>query len=185
MKTKLFLALAILFSVAIPASAQVQLLFMDMGRNVIDRNKKLYWMDGDDDPCYDILNYKKAGTKETFKLKSKEDPSDTYSVAITLSASGEPQSITITDKSGNKTTSKVSTTCGKAERDAELTRYFRGLAGYPPEPSVTSATSASSVAKNPAEIKSSSSPKDATDKVKDATKDAVGKVKGLFKKKKK
>ena len=46
---------------ALSASAQVQLLFMEGGRNVIDRNKKMYWMDGDDDPCYNILNYKKSG----------------------------------------------------------------------------------------------------------------------------
>ena len=62
-----------LFCLAMTASAQVQLLFFDGGRHVIDRNKKLYWMDaGDEDPCFDIINYKKTGNKETFTLKCKE-----------------------------------------------------------------------------------------------------------------
>ena len=72
---------------ALSASAQVQLLFMEGGRNVIDRNKKMYWMDGDDDPCYNIFNYKKSGNKETFTLKGKENPNDVYNVVMSLDGS--------------------------------------------------------------------------------------------------
>lgn len=52
-----------LFTMAVGASAQIQLLYTDFGRNVIDRNKKLFWMDGDSDPCFDIQSYKKVATK--------------------------------------------------------------------------------------------------------------------------
>ena len=65
MKTRPFLT-SVLFALAMSASAQVQLLYTDcLGRNVIERNKKLFYMEGDDDPCYDIINYKKTGNKET------------------------------------------------------------------------------------------------------------------------
>lgn len=70
MKTKFVLAF-VMMSLAMAASAQIQLLYLDGGRDVIDRNKKLYWMNGDDDPCFDILNYKKTGNKETFRLTCK------------------------------------------------------------------------------------------------------------------
>ena len=71
MKTKGILSF-VLFCLAMTASAQVQLLFFDGGRHVIDRNKKLYWMDaGEEDPCFDIINYKKTGNKETFTLKCR------------------------------------------------------------------------------------------------------------------
>lgn len=41
MKTRLLLTMALL-AVVTAASAQIQLLYMDGGRNVIDRTKKLY-----------------------------------------------------------------------------------------------------------------------------------------------
>lgn len=47
MKTKFILAF-VMMSLAMAASAQIQLLYLDGGRDVIDRNKKLYWMNGDD-----------------------------------------------------------------------------------------------------------------------------------------
>ncbi len=56
MKKRLLVMLA-LFTMAVGASAQIQLLYTDFGRNVIDRNKKLFWMDGDSDPCFDIQSY--------------------------------------------------------------------------------------------------------------------------------
>ena len=60
MKTRLLLTMALL-AVVTAASAQIQLLYMDGGRNVIDRTKKLYWMDGDDDPCYSIIKLQEDG----------------------------------------------------------------------------------------------------------------------------
>lgn len=41
---------------------------------------------GDEGPCFDIVNYKKAGNKETFTLKRKEKENDgspaTYNVTL-------------------------------------------------------------------------------------------------------
>ena len=79
MKTKAFFT-AILFAVTLSASAQVEFLYTDFGRNVICREKKLFWMDGDSDPCFNIVNYKKVGNKETFNLTPKEKGDGKYSV---------------------------------------------------------------------------------------------------------
>ena len=180
MKTKLVIT-ATFFAFAMTASAQVQLLYMDNGRNVIDRNKKLYWMDGDDDPCYDILNYKKAGTKETFTLRSKENKSDTYSVVINLTDKGVPKDIALTSKQYGKTTSAVKTTSGDAREDARVKKYFNELAGNPTEvdPSEMASDPKSAISN----VKEGGAA-NATEKVKDVAKGAVNKVKGLFKKKK-
>lgn len=71
MKKRLLVMLA-LFTMAVGASAQIQLLYTDFGRNVIDRNKKLFWMDGDSDPCFDIQSYKKGGNKEVFVISERK-----------------------------------------------------------------------------------------------------------------
>ena len=70
MKIKAFFT-AILFAVTLSASAQVEFLYTDFGRNVICREKKLFWMDGDSDPCFNIVNYKKVGNKETLTLPQR------------------------------------------------------------------------------------------------------------------
>lgn len=185
MKKKIFLAFAMM-TLASAASAQVQLLFLEGGRNVIDRNKKLYWMDGDDDPCYDILNYKKTGNKETFTLRGKEDlgngQRDTYTAVMMLDAKTQlPVELTLT-QGGNKQTSKVTTTSGSKNEDERLLKYFNELAGNPVAPA--SAAGGVSAPAKVADVKPEEDPKGATDKVKDTAKDTFGKVKGLFKKKK-
>lgn len=97
-KKHIFSVIFLAFSMS--ASAQIQLLYTQtVGRNVIDRNKKLYWMEGDDDPCYDILNYKKAGNKETFTLRNKDKGSDdSYNVVITLNEANVPKELSISGK---------------------------------------------------------------------------------------
>lgn len=70
MKTKAFFT-AILFAVTLSASAQVEFLYTDFGRNVICREKKLFWMDGDSDPCFNIVNYKKWATKRRSTLPQR------------------------------------------------------------------------------------------------------------------
>lgn len=71
MKTKAFFT-AILFAVTLSASAQVEFLYTDFGRNVICREKKLFWMDGDSDPCFNIVNYKKKwATKRRLTLPQR------------------------------------------------------------------------------------------------------------------
>ena len=111
MKTR-FLMTAVFLVLAMTASAQIQLLFMGYNRNVIDRNKKLYWMDGDDDPCFNILNYKKAGTKETFTIKEKDSGSQTYSVTITLDSKGNPVHLVLKDGKNALYDSEVKTSSG-------------------------------------------------------------------------
>ncbi len=189
MKKRNFLTLILLFF-AMAASAQVQLLYMEgYGRNVIDRNKKLYWMDGDDDPCFVIKNYKKAGNKETFTLESKEmnmyGKPDIYQATIILDASGkEPVQITLNNKEYGKHTCKVTTTSGSEYEDKRVKDYFNGLAGNPVEPEVGVSANVSAP-KSAADVKPEGGVTETTDKVKDTAKETFGKVKGLFKKKKK
>lgn len=201
MKTRFFLTSA-LFMLSMASQAQIQLLYMENnGRNVIDRTKKLYWMEGDDDPCYDISNYKKTGNKETFNLCEKDQSAGVHklSVAITLDGKGLPTQMTINDLTyKTKQTYNVETTSGSASEDARLKEYFSRLAGYP-ESEVKkyadsgAAASAAGTAQSPAasaqvptskEDLQDSVEKGAAGKVKDAANKAFGKVKGLFKKKK-
>ncbi len=183
MKTRLLLTMALL-AVVTTASAQIQLLYMDGGRNVIDRAKKLYWMDGDSDPCYSILNYKKTGNKETFSLKPKENARGQYKVAITLDAKGTPIEITLTSSDGASMKSAVKTTSGRPERDEELYNYFGELAGYPPRASASVAVPGVSTQVPSAADVQKDGVKGTASKIGDAAKGAFGKVKGLFKKKK-
>ena len=180
-------------------SAQVQLLYLDYGRNVIDRNKKLYWMDGDDDPCFDISNYKKTGNKETFTLTSKEfgmdgKTHDVYTATMTLDSNGTPTQLTLYNKPyKHSETSSVETMSKYESEDIRLKEYFSRLAGYSDEEiakinpnkngGVPASAAAKSVPTSQEELKEAGI-KGATDKVKDAAKNAFGKVKGLFKKKK-
>ena len=196
MKTKVLLGCLMFFFFAMNMSAQVQLLYMEGGRNVIDRNKKLYWMDGDDDPCFDILNYKKVGNKETFTLKEKEDPTNTYAVEMMLDAkTKKPVQITLTHKLYGKTTSKVETSSGSEEEDQRLYKYFNELAGNNVTASKT--TPVSEKKAEPKQVKKEEieeedveetpatepAKTDAGSKVKGAAKKTFGKVKGLIKKK--
>ena len=189
MRKKHFLTL-VLLGFAMSASAQIQLLYMNCGRHIIDRNKKLYWMDGDDDPCYDILNYKKTGNKETFSLIAKEDKNDKYNVQITLDGKGTPTEITLSGTYMSKTTSPVKTYSDSPSYDAHLHEYFGRLAGYPQkektEQTQTVTPSATPAAESPTDA--AESPTDAVEKtkgsVKSTAKKALGKVKGLFGKKK-
>lgn len=177
MKKRLTL-IATMMLLTIAASAQIQLLYMNHGRNVIDRNKKLYWMEGDSDPCFDILSYKKAGNKETFTLKEKEKGgTETYNVTITLNDKSVPVHIVIKAPSYVLDDSDVRTTSGNVDEDNRMYKYFGELAGYPPTANI--GTSAPSVT----DIKQGGA-KGATAKVGETVKGAVGKVKGLFKKKK-
>ncbi len=185
MKAKFFLT-AVMFSLAVSVSAQIQLLYMDYGRNVIDRNKKLYWMDGDKDPCYNIKNYKKTGNKESFRLESQEmngyGKPDICDVVITLDEKTQlPVQITINHKSyGAKTTSAVKTTSGDNDEDNRLYKYFGELAGYPASEIKQTGTSVPTSAGDVKEMGTNGG----VNKVKDAAKGALGKVKGVFKKKK-
>lgn len=183
MKTRNFLTLALLM-LAMSASAQIQLLYMDpCGRNVIDRNKKLYWMDGDSDPCFDILNYKKTGNKETFNIKQRESSyPQKYTVTITLDAKSEPTHLLLKDGKTTVHDCSLKTTSGSKEEDERMYNYFGGLAGYPAKTTIGGGASVPS--KPTAEDLKKGGVKGAANKVGDAAKGAFGKVKGIFKKKK-
>lgn len=179
MKTRQLLT-ALLLMFAMTASAQIQLLYTSFGRNVIDRNKKMFWMDGDSDPCFTIQNYKKAGNTETFTLEEKEDKTNHYNVTMKLDDKGLPVQITLKHKMYGTQTSSVKTTSGSADEDRRLVKYFNGLAGNPDTPDTPSAAE---LKDDPASAVSGGK-ESVGNKVSNATKGAVNKVKGLFKKKK-
>ena len=68
-----------LFTMAVGASAQIQLLYTDFGRNVIDRNKKLFWMDGDSDPCFDRVATKRYSSSAKRKTRTTNTRSPSFS----------------------------------------------------------------------------------------------------------
>lgn len=70
MKTKAFFT-AILFAVTLSASAQVEFLYTDFGRNVICREKKLFWMDGDSIRALTLSTTKKWATKRRSTLPQR------------------------------------------------------------------------------------------------------------------
>ena len=190
MKTKGILSF-VLFCLAMTASAQVQLLFFDGGRHVIDRNKKLYWMDaGEEDPCFDIINYKKTGNKETFTLKCKEkerygQPS-TYSATLTVDGDKTVE-LLVTGKGADgieKFAGKVKNTSGSAYEDQRLKDYFNGLAGNPVGSTEVVSTPATPAAPTSVGEAQEGGVKGTVGKMKDAAKGALGKMKGVFKKKK-
>ena len=194
MKRKSFLTVSLL-CLAMSASAQIQLLFFDGHRHIIDRTKKVYFMDeGEEDPCFDILNYKKSGNKETFTLKCKAedqkgryDSPSTYTATCTLSGD-KPTFLTVTGKGKNGTekfSGEVKTTSGSEYEDDRLVKYFSERAGYPvTDTSMPSATGGKKVPTSVSDVKEQGG-KGAVGKAKDAAKGAFGKVKGLFGKKKK
>lgn len=172
MKTKAFLTIMFL-ALAISASAQVEFLFTDFGRNVICREKALFWMDGDSDPCFNIVNYKKTGDKETFNLTPKEESDGKYAVTITLK-DGKASSIVM--KGSNITFSSNVSMKTEREVSSDLVNYFRSEAGY------TTPSAASGVVSAKQSVPAATGAKD--NKEESTVKSTFGKVKGLFKKKK-
>ena len=195
MRNKTLMTLVALL-MAFTASAQIELLYHYTDnpkeaymRNVIDRNKKLFWMDGDDDPCYNITNYSKNGNKESFTLIEKE--SSGYGEAITVKVNTElgsaGQTVKITYKySYSKTPETYNVTNETDVREHNrLVRYFNELAGNPPEQGVINeGLSVGGGDNSPAPSVAAPSEVNEANKVTDTAKDAVNKVKGLFKKKK-
>lgn len=180
MKKETFLSV-MFFALAMSASAQVEFLHTMFGRNVICRDKGLFWMDGDSDPCFIISNYKKAGGKETFNLTPK-DPSDgKYAVTITLK-DDKPTHIVM---KGNETYSSDVTVETESEAPSDLVTYFRKEAGYTTPSAAgprTGKASAGSAVEGKASAEGAVEGKDGG--VGASVKGAFGKVKGLFKKKK-
>ena len=146
---------------------------------------------GDEDSCFDIVNYKKAGNKETFTLKRKEKENDgspaTYNATLIVDGDKTVE-LNVSGKGSygvQKFSGKVRNTSGSDYEDDRLKKYFNGLAGNP--------TTDASMPVGKGKMNAPTSVKDVKEqgakgtayKVKDAAKGAFGKVKGVFGKKKK
>lgn len=176
MKTKCFLT-AILLGFAMAVSAQVQVFTSNEGHGAICREKKLFLMEaGDETAIWNIVNYKKAGNKETFTLTPKAEADVTYSCVLTLNGDA-PTALTMSSKQGGKKSLKLEVT-----DDDHLNNYYRGECGYARVSAPAVGSSRSGGVTTPSDLKESGT-KSAADKVGDAAKNAFGKVKGLFKKK--
>lgn len=174
MRTKCFLT-AILMTVVMSVSAQVQVFTHSEGHGAICREKKLFMMEaGDATPIWNIVNYKKTGNKETFTLTPKEETSVTYSCVMTLNGT-TPTVMTLTSKGGGKKSYQLNLT-----DDEHLNNYYGGLCGYTAKPSLGGGVPSKASAKDLKE----GGVKGAAKSVGDAAKGAFGKVKGLFGKKK-
>ena len=201
MKTKSLLTWLMLI-MAVSASAQIEVLyFFHNGEythwNVIDRTKKLYWLDDEDNTCFNVQDYKVSGNQATFILKIQEaspsDPIQQMRVSAELDAKGKIVKIHYKDKSPtiykdlDVKTNDHGPSRGDIEYHNHLIRFFNEKAGYPTDQGINSGAGVSAVGgkvpaveeKNPAVEE-----KNPANKVKDAAKNAVGKMKGLFKKKK-
>ena len=177
--------MALMLGLALSASAQIELMFHYSNGEyshytVMDRTKKLYWMDDDDNTCFEITNYKKSGNTETFILEAKEPQGmgrDRCAVTTTVDANGHTATIQYKEPyffGGKKY--DIQTTLPDDPREQErLTRYFNGLAGYPADEDIVESTTGAPSVPN--------APQNPVDKTKGTAKQAVGKVKGLFKKK--
>ena len=198
MKTKSLLTWLMLI-MAVSASAQIEVLyFFNNGEythwNVIDRTKKLYWLDDEDNTCFNVQDYKVSGNQATFTLKiqkaSPSDPVQQMRVSAELDAKGKIVKIHYKDKSPtiykdlDVKTNDHGSSPGEIEYHNHLIRFFNEKAGYPTDQGINSGSGVSDVSgKNPTN-KVKDEAKNPTNKVKDAAKNTVGKMKGLFKKKK-
>lgn len=186
--------MALMLSLSLSASAQIELMFHYIDGHsshytVMDRTKKLYWMDDDDNTCFEIKNYKKSGNTETFTLEAKEKRGmgkdyDYCTVTTTVDANGNTATIKYKNPiffEGKKY--DIKTTTENHYEQERLTRYFNELAGYPADEGIVeSKTGAPSVSNDP-QNPVTNDPQKPVDKAKSTAKKAFGKVKGLFKKK--
>ena len=184
-----------MLGLALSASAQIELMFHYYSDGeyshytVMDRTKKLYWMDDDDNTCFAITNYKKSGNTETFTLEAKEKGGmgrDRCAVTTTVDANGHTATIQYKEPyfvGGKKY--DIRTTAEEPYEQERITRYFNQLAGYPADEGIVkSTTGAPSVPESTTDAPSvPNASQNPVDKAKGTAKQAVGKVKGLFKKK--
>ena len=194
--------MALMLGLALSASAQIELMFHYYSDGeyshytVMDRTKKLYWMDDDDNTCFKITNYKKSGNTETFILEAKEPQgfgSDRSAVTTTVDANGHTATIQYEEPTlfvGEKFDIKT-TLPGDPYEQERITRYFNQLAGYPADEGIVKGASVTPSVSNAPQNPVDNAPQNPVDnasqnpvdKAKGTAKQAVGKVKGLFKKK--
>ena len=189
--------MALMLGLALSASAQIELMFHYYSDGeyshytVMDRTKKLYWMDDDDNTCFEITNYKKSGNTETFTLEAKEKGgmgNDRCAVTTTVDANGHTATIKYKEPvffGGKKY--DIRTTAEEPYEQERITRYFNQLAGYPADEGIVKSTTVAPSVPDASSVPDAQSvpdaPQNPVDKAKGTAKQAVGKVKGLFKKK--
>ena len=184
--------MALMLGLALSASAQIELMFHYSNGEyshytVMDRTKKLYWMDDDDNTCFEITNYKKSGNTETFTLEAKEKGgmgNDRCAVTTTVDANGHTATIKYKEPvffGGKKY--DIRTTAEEPYEQERITRYFNQLAGYPADEGIVKGASVTPSVSNAPQNPVDKAPQNPVDKAKGTAKQAVGKVKGLFKKK--
>ena len=181
-----------MLGLALSASAQIELMFHYSDGEyshytVMDRTKKLYWMDDDDNTCFEITNYKKSGNTETFTLEAKEKGgmgNDRCAVTTTVDANGHTATIQYKEPvffGGKKY--DIRTTSEEPYEQERITRYFNQLAGYPADEGIVKGASVTPSVSNAPQNPVDNAPQNPVDNAKGTAKQAVGKVKGLFKKK--
>ena len=193
--------MALMLGLALSASAQIELMFHYYSDGeyshytVMDRTKKLYWMDDDDNTCFKITNYKKSGNTETFTLEAKEKGGmgrDRCAVTTTVDANGHTATIQYKEPyffGGKKYDIRI--TAEEPYEQERITRYFNQLAGYPADEGIVKGASVTPSVSNAPQNPVDNAPQNPVDnasqnpvdKAKGTAKQAVGKVKGLFKKK--
>ena len=184
--------MALMLGLALSASAQIELMFHYSNGEyshytVMDRTKKLYWMDDDDNTCFEITNYKKSGNTETFTLEAKEKGGmgrDRCAVTTTVNANGHTATIQYKEPyffGGKKY--DIRTTAEEPYEQERITRYFNQLAGYPADEGIVKGASVTPSVSNAPQNPVDNASQNPVDKAKGTAKQAVGKVKGLFKKK--
>ena len=143
--------MALMLGLALSASAQIELMFHYYSDGeyshytVMDRTKKLYWMDDDDNTCFEITNYKKSGNTETFTLEAKEKGGmgrDRCAVTTTVDANGHTATIKYKEPvffGGKKY--DIRTTAEEPYEQERITRYFNQLAGYPADEGIVKGAS--------------------------------------------
>ena len=184
--------MALMLGLALSASAQIELMFHYSDGEyshytVMDRTKKLYWMDDDDNTCFAITNYKKSGNTETFTLEATEKGGmgrDRCAVTTTVDANGHTATIQYKEPyffGGKKY--DIRTTAEEPYEQERITRYFNQLAGYPADEGIVKGASVNPSVSNAPQNPVDNASQNPVDKAKGTAKQAVGKVKGLFKKK--
>ena len=198
MKTRTWLFTAIMAMSVTSVSAEVELLFhMLNGEHhsytAIERSKKLFILDDDDNTQFEIKNYKKSGNIETFTIENDGmSLGKKQSAQITLTLDDKGRTCKIEYKNATYFeggTYDVKTTDEDPREYNRMMRYFNQLTGNPveqgcvPERGFAAPGVPESGVAVPGVGGASDAPANPVDKVKGRAKDAANKVKGLFKKK--
>lgn len=140
MKLRTLLFTAVMAMTATQASAEVELLFHMLNGEyvtytVIERSKKLFILDDDDNTQFIIKNYKKSGNIETFTIVNNDTGlgrPDSANITITLDSNGHTCKIQYKNATYfDGGTYDVKTVTTPVEEHNRMMRYFNELTGNP------------------------------------------------------